>query len=44
MFNAYISNIVLQIGVVYNSIQLIEFDKDEQSFLRSEERRVGKEC
>ena len=35
MFNAYISNIVLQIGDVYNSIQLIEFDKDEQSFLYS---------
>jgi len=36
MFNAYISNIVLQIGDVYNSIQLIEADKDEQSFLYSD--------
>lgn len=36
MFDAYISNIVLQIGDVYNSIQLIEVDKDKQSFLYSD--------
>jgi hypothetical protein len=35
MFDAYISNIVLQIGDVYNSIQLIEADKDKQSILYS---------
>ena len=35
MFEAYISNIVLQIGDVYNSIQLIEADKDKQSILYS---------
>lgn len=36
MFDAYISNIILQIGDVYNSIQLIEADKDKQSFLYSD--------
>ena len=36
MFDAYISNIVLQIGDIYNSIQLIEADKDKQSFLYSD--------
>ena len=35
MFDAYISNIVLQIVDVYNSIQLIEADKDKQSILYS---------